>query len=121
MPSVRVRSYYVVAAQPIPPDTHHLIGGKEIGHLRPSAVLINVGRGAVIDEPALVEALRDGRLRGAALDVFEEEPLPAESPLWGMESVLLSPHCADQTMTWLEDASRAFLDNLERLDRKSVV
>jgi phosphoglycerate dehydrogenase-like enzyme len=117
LPSLFERSDYVVVATPLTPDTHHLIGKTEIGHLRPAAVFINVGRGAVVDEGALVEALREGRIKGAALDVFEEEPLPATSPLWGLENVLLSPHCADQTVTWLEDASRAFLENLERFRR----
>ncbi|HEY7516501.1 MAG TPA: D-2-hydroxyacid dehydrogenase [Vicinamibacteria bacterium] len=117
LPSLLERSDYVVVAMPLTPETHHLLGRKEIGHLRASAVLINLGRGAVIDEKELAQALGSGRLKGAALDVFEEEPLPAQSPLWGMENVLLSPHCADQTVTWLEDASRAFLQNLERFRR----
>jgi phosphoglycerate dehydrogenase-like enzyme len=117
LPSLFERSDYVVVATPLTPDTHHIVGKGEIAHLRPSAVFINVGRGAVVDEPALVEALREGRIKGAALDVFEEEPLPAGSPLWGLENVLVSPHCADQTVTWLEDASRGFLENLERFRR----
>jgi phosphoglycerate dehydrogenase-like enzyme len=117
LPSLLERSDYVVVATPLTPETHHLLGRKELGHMRPSAVLINVGRGAVVDEKELVAALQEKRIKGAALDVFEEEPLPAESPLWGLESVLLSPHCADQTITWLEDASRAFLLNLERFRR----
>jgi phosphoglycerate dehydrogenase-like enzyme len=117
LPSLLERSDYVVVATPLTPDTQHLLGKEEIARLRPSAVVVNVGRGAVIDEPALVEALREGRIKGAALDVFEEEPLPASSPLWQLENVLLSPHCADQTVTWLEDASRAFLENLERFRR----
>jgi phosphoglycerate dehydrogenase-like enzyme len=117
LPSLLERSDYAVVATPLTADTHHLLGREEIERLRPSAVLVNVGRGAVIDEPALVDALRQNRIKGAALDVFEEEPLPASSPLWQLENVLLSPHCADQTVTWLEDASRAFLENLERFRR----
>jgi phosphoglycerate dehydrogenase-like enzyme len=117
LPSLLERSDYVVVATPLTPETHHLLGKEAIGHLRPSAVLINVGRGAVVDERELVDSLQHGRIKGAALDVFEEEPLPPESPLWGLENVLLSPHCADQTVTWLEDASRAFLANLERFRR----
>jgi phosphoglycerate dehydrogenase-like enzyme len=117
LPSLLERSDYAVVAMPLTPDTHHLIGKTEIGHLPPSAVFINVGRGAVVDEGALVEALRKAWIKGAALDVFEEEPLPAQSPLWELENVLLSPHCADQTVTWLQDASRAFLENLERFRR----
>ena len=117
LPSLLERADYVLVATPLTAETRHLIGGKEIGLLKPSGVLINVGRGAVIDEKELVRALQEKRLKGAALDVFEEEPLPTESPLWRLESVLLSPHCADQTITWLEDASRAFLDNLDRFRR----
>ncbi len=117
LPALLQRSDYVVVATPLTAETRHLLGRAELSHLKPSAVVINVGRGAVIDEPALVDALRQGRLKGAALDVFEEEPLPAGHPLWRMENVLVSPHCADQTKTWLRDASRAFLENLERFRR----
>ncbi len=117
LPALLERSDYVLVATPLTAETRHLLGRKELGHLKPEAVLINVGRGAVIDEKELVRALQERRLKGAALDVFEEEPLPAESPLWGLDSVLLSPHCADQTVTWLQDASRAFLLNLERFRR----
>ncbi len=117
LPDLLRRSDYVVVATPLTPQTRHLLGRAELAHLKRSAVLINVGRGAVIDEKALVEALEQGRLKGAALDVFEEEPLPAGHPLWRLENVLLSPHCADQTVTWLQDASRAFLDNLDRFRR----
>jgi phosphoglycerate dehydrogenase-like enzyme len=117
LPDLLRRSDYVVVATPLTPETRHLLGRAELSHLKRSAVLINVGRGAVIDERALVEALEQGRLKGAALDVFEEEPLPAGHPLWRLENVLLSPHCADQTVTWLQDATRAFLENLDRFRR----
>src|SRR5262245_54550549 len=85
LPSLLHRSDYAVVATPLTSDTHHLVGKNEIAHLQSSAVLINVGRGAVVDEAALVEALREGRIKGAALDVFEEEPLPAKSPLWELQ------------------------------------
>jgi phosphoglycerate dehydrogenase-like enzyme len=80
-------------------------------------VLINVGRGPVVDETALVEALDRGLLRGAALDVYEREPLPAGHALYRFENVLLSPHCADNTSGWREAAMEVFLDNLERFRR----
>ncbi len=67
-----------------------------------------------MDEPALVAALQAGRLRGAALDVFAEEPLPEGSPLWRLDNVLLSPHTADRTTTWLDEAMAVFLENLRR-------
>jgi phosphoglycerate dehydrogenase-like enzyme len=85
--------------------------------MKPHAVLVNLGRGPVVDEAALVAALRDGRIKGAALDVFDEEPLPPDHPFWGLPNVLLSPHCADHVPGWVEEAMRVFLDNLERFRR----
>lgn len=108
------RSDYVVVASPLTEDTLGLVGDAELAAMKKSAVIINVGRGPVIDEAALVRALSTGSIRGAALDVFNEEPLPAGHPLFRLENVLLSPHCADHTATWLEEAFRFFLDNFER-------
>jgi phosphoglycerate dehydrogenase-like enzyme len=105
---------YVVAAAPLTKDTRGLLGDAEIGAMKPTAVLMNVGRGPVIDEPALIRALQAGKIRGAALDVFTEEPLPADSPLFGFDNVLLSPHCADNTPTWNEEAMQFFLENFNR-------
>jgi phosphoglycerate dehydrogenase-like enzyme len=85
--------------------------------MRPSAVVINVGRGPVIDQAALVRALREGRIRGAGLDVFEQEPLPPGDPLWQMPNVLVSPHTADHTRDWIDDAMRFFLRQYERFRR----
>ena len=85
--------------------------------MKPTGVFVNVGRGPVVDEPALVRALQQKRIRGAALDVFDEEPLPDGHPLYGLDNLLLSPHCADNTPGWLEDAMRAFVRNLERYRR----
>jgi phosphoglycerate dehydrogenase-like enzyme len=107
----------VVVATPLTPDTHGLVGEAALGAMKPGAVLVNVGRGPVIDEAALVRALSERRIRGAALDVFETEPLASDSPLWALDNVLLSPHCADNTPGWLEAAMRAFLGNLERFRR----
>ena len=75
---------------------------------------MNVGRGPVIDEAALAEALQTGAIRGAALDVFEVEPLGAESPLWDMENVLISAHTADHTQTWLHDSVAFFMEQFGR-------
>lgn len=105
---------YVVCAAPLTPATHHLIGPEQFRQMKAGAIVINVGRGPVIDEAALVEALRHGHLGGAALDVFEVEPLPPDSPLFQMQNVLISPHSADNTTTWLNDAMQCFLDNFER-------
>ena len=108
------RSDYVVVAAPLTPDTRGLVSADAIAAMKPSGVMINVGRGAVIDEPALIDALRQKRIRGAALDVFAQEPLPAGHPMYGLDNLLLSPHCADHTQTWIDDAMHFFTGNLER-------
>jgi phosphoglycerate dehydrogenase-like enzyme len=108
------RADYVVVAAPLVPESRGLLGAAELAVLKPSAVLINIGRGPVIDEGALVRALEQRRIRGAALDVFDQEPLPAGHPFYRLDNVLLSPHCADHTADWLEASMRFFLGNLER-------
>jgi phosphoglycerate dehydrogenase-like enzyme len=82
----------LVLACPLTPETRHLIDAASFGAMKPSAILVNVARGAVVVEEDLVAALRDGEIAGAALDVFETEPLPEDSPLWGMDNVLITPH-----------------------------
>jgi phosphoglycerate dehydrogenase-like enzyme len=111
------RCDYGVLALPLTPETRGLIDARALAALPPTAVLINVGRGAVVDEAALVAALRARRLRGAALDVFETEPLPEGHPFYSLENVLLSPHCADNVPGWIEGGMQVFLDNLERYRR----
>jgi len=108
------RCDYVVVTAPLTPETRGLMGAAEFAAMRPDAVLINIGRGPVVDEQALIAALSQGRIKGAALDVFHEEPLPEGHPLFRLENVLLSPHCADHTPTWLRDAMQLFLENLQR-------
>jgi phosphoglycerate dehydrogenase-like enzyme len=107
-------SDYVLAAAPLTAETRGLIGAQAIAAMKPSAVLINLGRGPVVEEEALVRALRAGAIRGAVLDVFNAEPLKPEHPFWSMENVLLSPHTADRTATWLEEAVELFLENYKR-------
>ncbi len=107
----------VAIALPLTKDTLGLFGEEEIAAMKPTGVLVNVGRGAVVDEPALVDALQERRIKGAALDVFENEPLPPEHLFWTLPNVLLSPHSADHTATWLLDSTRVFLDNLARFRR----
>jgi len=82
--------------------------------MKQSAVLINIARGAIVDERALVRALKEGWIAGAALDVFEIEPLPAESELWGLDNVLLTPHISGGTPRYMERAVELFCDNLRR-------
>ena len=108
------RSDYVVIAVPLTPATRGMI---RIEIMRPTAVLINVGRGPVVDEAALVDALASHRIRGAALDVFETEPLPPSHPLWSLDNVLISPHCADHTSDSHERAMQCFIDELGRFKR----
>jgi phosphoglycerate dehydrogenase-like enzyme len=105
---------FVVVAVPETPATDGLIGAAELAAMRPSAYLVNVARGAVIDEEALVAALRRGGIAGAALDVFTREPLPAESPLWTLQNVIVTPHVAGATPHYFERALDLFVDNLER-------
>jgi phosphoglycerate dehydrogenase-like enzyme len=106
----------VLAAAPLTPETRHMLGAAEFAIMKPSAIVINVGRGPVIDESALIEALQTKKIAGAALDVYEVEPLPKESPLWDMENVLISPHCTDRTTDpdWLDLSAQAFVDNFHR-------
>jgi phosphoglycerate dehydrogenase-like enzyme len=105
---------YVVATAPLAPGTRGLIGEAALAAMKKTAVVMNVGRGPVIDEKALIQALESGRIRGAALDVFETEPLPAGHPFFKLESVLLSPHCTDHTSTWLEEGMQFFIDQFAR-------
>lgn len=104
----------LVLCVPHTPATEKMIGKAELSLLKPGCYLINIARGAVIDEPALIEALRSGRLGGAALDVFEEEPPPTSSPLWDMENVLVSPHSASTSDRENERLTDLFCDNLRR-------
>ena len=107
-------SDYVVLAAPLTPETRHMIGRDELAQMRRSAVLINVGRGALVDEGALIDALRDGVIAGAGLDVFEQEPLPAESPLWEMDNVVVTPHFSAGSDRYAERAADIVCENLRR-------
>jgi phosphoglycerate dehydrogenase-like enzyme len=88
------RADFVAICAPHTPETERLIDQEKLSWLRPSSYLINISRGVIVELAALTEALQQGRLAGAALDVFETEPLPADHPLWDMENVLITPHAA---------------------------
>jgi phosphoglycerate dehydrogenase-like enzyme len=105
---------YVVISLPLTPDTTHFISEPELRSMKPTAYLVNIARGAVVDEVALIRALREGWIAGAGLDVFEQEPLPPESPLWELDNVLLSPHVAGFTPNYDERAVALFAENLSR-------
>jgi phosphoglycerate dehydrogenase-like enzyme len=114
---------YVVVTLPGTPETHRLLGAKAISAIKPGAYFVNVGRGKTVDEKTLVEALKSGQLSGAALDVFEEEPLPEGSPLWELPNVILSPHSTDNVPGLTNELqSELFRDNLRRyLDGEPLV
>jgi phosphoglycerate dehydrogenase-like enzyme len=105
----------IVLATPLTPLTRGVLSASRIDCLKPGAIVVNVARGALLDEGALIRSLVSGRLRGAVLDVFAEEPLPVTSPLWGMRHVLITPHVAavSPRLFW-ERALELFIDNWER-------
>lgn len=108
------RADFVALATPLTPRTRHLIDARRLGLFKPGAFLINVSRGALVDEAALAKALRDRRIAGAALDVFEEEPLSRWSPLWKMPQVLITPHTAFLTENVWSRHYEVFSANLKR-------
>jgi len=107
----------LVIAAPLTRETAGLIGASQLARLARGALLVNVGRAAIVDEGAMLAALRSGQLGGAALDVFSSEPLAADSELWREPNVFISPHCADATPQSLERGLELFLDNVERFGR----
>ncbi len=104
----------IVLSAPQTAATTHLIGAGELSRLKPQAVLVNVSRGKLVDEPALLAALEGGALRGAALDVFEHEPLPQVSALWDRRDVLITPHVSGFHATFWRDVTALFAENLRR-------
>jgi D-2-hydroxyacid dehydrogenase (NADP+) len=111
------RADYVALACPLTAQTRGLIDASALAAMKPGAALVNVARGAVVDEAALIAALREGRLAQAALDCFIEEPLPKESPLWAMPNVLLTQHVGGETRAYEDNVVDILLDNLARLAR----
>jgi len=105
---------FVVISLPLTPETKGFIGEEELQAMKPSAYLINISRGGIVDEPALIKALQEGWIAGAGLDVFEEEPLPSNSPLYDLNNVILSPHVAGFSPHYDERASDLFAENLRR-------
>lgn len=121
LPRLLAESDHVCIALPYTPETHHLFDAAMLAHMKPTAYLYNIGRGKIVDENALIEALQAGRIAGAGLDVFETEPLPADSPLWGMENVIITPHVSGVTPYYFDRFSQLVADNLKRyLDGKTL-
>lgn len=107
-------SDYVVLAAPVTPATRSLIDAKRLAQMRPTACLVNVGRGVLVDEAALADALRQKKIAAAALDVLEKEPLPPDSPLWDMENVLITPHTGSVTARLWERQYALISENVRR-------
>lgn len=105
---------FVVVTIPLTPETRNLLGPAELAVLKPTAYLVDIGRGGVIDQTALIAALREHKIAGAALDVFPEEPLPADNPLWKLPNVILSPHIAGYSSAYDKRAVALFSENLTR-------
>ena len=119
LPSARLnellgRADYVVLSPPVTPATRGMISREQLAAMKPDAVLINVGRGPLIDEPALIEALHERKIGGAALDVFEEEPLPAGSRFWDLDNLLITPHTGGMTEKLWDRHYELFSENVRR-------
>ncbi len=108
------QSDFIVVALPLTADTRNFLGERELAAAKPTACLVNVGRGEVVDQDALLRALAAKRLGGAALDVMVPEPLTPDHPLWDMEDVILTPHCSGPSVSYQEDCCRVFAENLRR-------
>lgn len=115
------RCDYVVVLAPLTPETHHFIGAEALARMKSSAVFINLARGGLVDEIALIAALQQGQIAGAGLDVFATEPLPADSPLWQFENVIISPHVSGFTPEYDDRASDLFAENLRRYLAKEAL
>ncbi len=114
--AILAESDYVSVTLPLTEHTRRFIGAGEIAALKPGAYIVNIGRGEVIDENALTDALYAGKIGGAGLDVFEREPLPAESRLWAAENAILTPHMSGASRAYMDKACELFAENLRRFN-----
>lgn len=117
LPALWGRADFILCCVPLLDSTRGLINALAFQAMKSNAVLIDVSRGGVVDEPTLLAALREGRIKGAALDVFAREPLPPDHPLWDMENVILTPHCSSVYAGWDVKSVEMFSDNLSRYRR----
>lgn len=111
------RADFLILACPLTEETRNLVDAAALAALKPTAQVINVARGRVVDEPAIIAALREGRIAGAALDVTAEEPLPGDSPLWDMPNVLITPHTGGETHKYEDNVLDFMMENVARLQR----
>jgi len=121
LPDLWARADFIVVCVPLLSTTHGLVGADSFAAMRPEAVIIDVSRGGVIDEATLVSALQSNAIRGAALDVFSVEPLPADHVLWGLENVIITPHCSSVYDGWDLKSVEMFSDNLWRYRNGEVL
>ena len=112
LPRLLPRADFIAICTPLVPSTRGLIGAAEIDVMKPGVILADVSRGGVVDQTALCAALTSGHVAGAALDVFETEPLPTDSPLWALDRVIISPHCSSVHAEWEKASFDLFLRNL---------
>ena len=113
--SVVEQADYLVLVAPLTDDTRGLFDASMIARMKPDAVMINLSRGGIVDEAALVKALTDGAIKGAAIDVFEQEPLPGDHPLWDAPNTLITPHMAAADNAYLPNIAKIFAENLKRI------
>ncbi|MFQ5575465.1 MAG: NAD(P)-dependent oxidoreductase, partial [Anaerolineae bacterium] len=114
LPAMLPHCDYVVVLAPLTAGTHHMFGPDAFARMKPDAFFFNLARGGLVNEAALVNALRQNQIAGAGLDVFEQEPLPSQSPLWQMENVIISPHVAGFSPHYDDRASDLLAENLRR-------
>lgn len=107
----------IILALPLTPETDRILDASRLARLKPGVLIVNIGRGACIDEEALIRALRSGQVGGAGLDVFAEEPLPSGSPLWNMRNVIITPHSSGEEPGNHAQATKIFLENVARYQR----
>jgi phosphoglycerate dehydrogenase-like enzyme len=117
LPELLAKSDIVLLAAPLTPETRGLIGAREVGQMKRGAFLINVGRGKLVVDEAIVEGLRSGQLGGAALDVFTHEPLGSESPYWDLPNVIITPHTSGAMQDYWTPLVALFSDNLRRFEK----
>lgn len=116
IPALLAESDYIIVAVPLTEESRHMIGETELRAMKPTAVIVNIARGPVIDQPQLIRALKNGTVGGAALDVTDPEPLPPDSELWGMDNVMITPHISGGTPRYMDRAVELFCDNLRRYE-----
>jgi phosphoglycerate dehydrogenase-like enzyme len=115
---------YLVIVAPNTPETEKIVDTKVLSAMKPTAFLLNLGRGEIVDEEALIRALKSGKIAGAGLDTYLKEPLPKEHPFWGMKNVIVSPHVAGMSDIYVEQALTIFEENLRRFikgDRRNLL